>query len=235
MVTIYTISYNEELMMEFFINHYRGLFPNCEINVYDNQSTDKTVEICKKNNCNVIEYNTNNTLSDSEYLKIKNNCWKTSKTDWVIVCDVDELIEVTMNDLLKEESEGTNCFLFHGYSMMSNDEEIDLKNMCYGFRDLGFDKTFLFNKKLINEINYSPGCHKSQPKSNLGVKFSKKTYRALHYKYLNPKYTVERHSLFGNRLSDENKRKGWGIHYTFTEESIIKYYHEMSKKLKKLI
>jgi glycosyltransferase involved in cell wall biosynthesis len=48
MVTIYTITYNEELMIEFFINHYRKKFPGCEIVVFDNYSTDKTVEIAKK-------------------------------------------------------------------------------------------------------------------------------------------------------------------------------------------
>ena len=70
MITIYTITYNEEKLIKFFINHYRERFPNCEINIFDNYSTDRTTEIAKELNCNVIFYDTNDKLSDSEYLKI---------------------------------------------------------------------------------------------------------------------------------------------------------------------
>jgi glycosyltransferase involved in cell wall biosynthesis len=60
MITVHVITYNEEIMIEFFINHYRERFPNCEINIYDNYSTDRTVEIGKQYNCNIIMYDTNN-------------------------------------------------------------------------------------------------------------------------------------------------------------------------------
>jgi len=36
-MTIYTITYNEELMLPYFIRHYRLRFPNCKIVVYDNE------------------------------------------------------------------------------------------------------------------------------------------------------------------------------------------------------
>ena len=232
MVTIHTIAYNEELMIEFFINHYRGRFPNCNIIVYDNESTDSTVEIAKKHHCKVITYSTDNTLSDQKYLDIKNNCWKDSDTDWNVVCDCDELIDVTENDLLKEESLGTNCFRFEGYSMMNNSNEIDIPSMKYGFRDPHFDKNFLFNKKYLSEINYAPGCHTSNPKARFFKKliFSEKKYIALHYKYLSPQHTVNRHMLYSKRLSEDNKRKGWGEQYSYVE-SVIGFYEKQKDKL----
>ena len=73
MVTIYTLTYNEEAMIEFFINHYRKRFPNCQINIFDNYSTDETIKIAKKNDCNVIMYDTKNKIQDNKYLEIKNN------------------------------------------------------------------------------------------------------------------------------------------------------------------
>ena len=123
MVTVYTITYNEEVMIEFFINHYRKIFPNCEINVYDNYSTDLTVDIAKKYGCNVIPYDTNNELSDETYLQIKNNEWKNSKTDWVIVCDCDEFIEINESQLINEEKKLTNIVKPIGYSLMNNEWE----------------------------------------------------------------------------------------------------------------
>ena len=236
MVTIYTITYNEEVIIESFINHYRKNFPNCEININDNYSTDLTVEIAKKYGCNVVLYNTNNELSDETYLQIKNNVWKTSKTDWVIICDCDELIEINESQLISEEKELTNIIKPIGYSLMNNNEIVDIKNMKYGFRDLGFDKCILFNKKFIKEINYSVGAHSCHPVGyNNGVKFNNNTYRLLHYKYLSPSYTVNRHKMFGERLSEINKKRGWGIHYGFSSESIIEYYNEQKNKLIKLL
>jgi len=64
-------------MLPFMIKWYRERFPNCLIIVYDNESTDRSVQIALENNCKVISYSTNNQLSDSKYLEIKNNCWKT--------------------------------------------------------------------------------------------------------------------------------------------------------------
>jgi len=236
MVTVYTITYNEEVMIEFFINHYRKIFPNCEINVYDNYSTDLTVDIAKKYGCNVIPYDTNNELSDETYLQIKNNAWKNSKTDWVIVCDCDEFIEINESQLINEEKKLTNIVKPIGYSLMNNDEIINIKNMKYGFKDSGFDKCILFNKKFIKEINYSVGSHGCHPvEYNNDVKYNDTEYRLLHYKYLSPTYTVNRHKMFGERLSENNKKKGWGIHYSFSSESIIKYYEETNKHLIKLL
>ena len=64
------------------IKWYRERFPNCLIIVYDNESTDRSVQIALENNCKVISYSTNNQLSDSKYLEIKNNCWKTDYTSY---------------------------------------------------------------------------------------------------------------------------------------------------------
>jgi glycosyltransferase involved in cell wall biosynthesis len=233
MITIYTLTYNEEVMIEFFIQHYRRNFPGCIINIYDNESTDRTVEIAKSYGCNIITYKTNNTLSDSEYLKIKNNCWVESTTDWVLVCDCDELLEINEHNLLTEINNNTTIIKPEGYSLMNNNDEINLKIMEFGFRDFGFDKCVLFNSEKINEINYSPGCHSCSPVGD--VKYNTDKYRLLHYKYLSPQYSVDRHKMFGERLSDDNKKRGWGIHYTFSSDSIIEFYKTKQKELIKLL
>ena len=55
MITIYTIAYNEEVMLPFMIKWYRERFPECKIVVYDNFSTDKTEEIALSNDCQVVK------------------------------------------------------------------------------------------------------------------------------------------------------------------------------------
>jgi hypothetical protein len=237
MVTVYTLTYNEELLIEFFIKHYRKNFPDCKIVIYDNESTDNTIKIASKFNCEVITYNTNNQLSDLEYLKIKNNCWKTSDTDWNIICDCDELIEINQTELKEEESFGTNCVKFQGYNMVNTEEQINLQKIKLGFKENSFNKFYLFNKKEILEINYSPGCHNANPilVNNKQLRLSKNIYNALHYKYLHPKYTIERNKLFAERMSDENKKNKWGVQYFFDENWVNSIYNGKKNELIKLI
>lgn len=234
MITVHTITYNEEIMIEFFINHYRNNFPKCKINIYDNYSTDKTVEIAKKHNCNVIFYDTNNQLNDQRYLEIKNNCWKDSETDWVVVCDCDELIEINQNQLTHEESNGTNIIKSTGFCFMNNNPT-ELCDMKYGFRDLRSDKCVLFNKKHLSEINYGAGAHVCSPIPNNQLTYNKDEYRLLHYKYLNPEYTINRYEMFSKRLSDVNKKNKWGFHYNMSKKDINDFYINKQKELIKLL
>jgi hypothetical protein len=237
MITIHMIAYNEEKIIGFMIENYKKYLPNCNIVLYDNESTDNTKHIALDYGCSVITYKTNNTLSDAKYLEIKNNCWKDSKTKWNIACDCDELTVITEDDIIHEEKLGSNIISFEGYSMMNNADNVDLYSMKHGFRDNGYDKQYLFNKAQIKEINYEPGCHKSKPipENNYNIKFSDKKYKALHFKYLSPNYTICRNYLFANRLSSENKEKGWGIHYNFSDQSVVDFYNNMSKNLEKII
>jgi hypothetical protein len=234
MLTVHVITYNEELMIEFFINHYRKLFPNCIIKIYDNYSTDNTVKIAENLGCLINYYDSNDKLSDSKYLEIKNNCWKDSETDWVVVCDCDELIKISESELINESKNGITLFKFEGYNMVNTKRNINLEKITLGFREPIYDKTLLFNKTKIKEINYAPGCHYSSP--NGEVVYSPNRYNILHYKYLGVKYTISRNKLFAERLSEDNKLKKWGFHYNATESETKEYYNEINNKnLTKLI
>jgi glycosyltransferase involved in cell wall biosynthesis len=222
MITVYTVAFNEEVFIQFMIDHYRSRFPGCEIVVYDNESTDATAEIAKKNNCSVITYSTNNQISDRKYLEIKNNCWKTAKTDWVLVCDMDELLNITQDELVQEDAAGVSAISSEGYNMINMKDDYDLDGIVHGSRCEPYDKTYLFNKSKISEINYTPGCHKCNPTGTF-VPSSKK-YLAYHYKCINPDFQVARYKSYAERLSPENKKHSWGNHYMQAEQDIRNGY-----------
>jgi glycosyltransferase involved in cell wall biosynthesis len=222
MITVYTVSYNEEAFIQFMIDHYRSRFLGCEIVVYDNESTDSTVKIAKDNGCQVISYSTNNKISDSKYLEIKNNCWKSAKTDWVLVCDTDELLDVNEDCLSFEHNNQTSIIRSEAFDMVNMECDFDLKSICYGARAPNHDKSYLFNKALISEINYEPGCHKSNP-SGL-IKYSSSSYRLYHYNFINEDLTMAKYKTYASRLSDENIKNGWGSHYLLSEEQIKDFY-----------
>lgn len=233
MITIYTIAYNEELQIQFTIDHYRKRFHDCKIVVYDNMSTDNTALIAKNNNCVVIPYDTNNTIMDSKYLEIKNNCWKTASTDWVLICDVDELLDINESQLQEEAFHGNTIIKSKGFNMINMEDNYDLDNITYGVRSEPYDKYYLFNKAYINNINYMPGCHKANP---IGlIKLSNEYYNAYHFNFINIDLSIKKYKEYGKRLSPENIKNGWGFHYLYTEEKIKDEFTALRKAAIKII
>jgi glycosyltransferase involved in cell wall biosynthesis len=214
MITVFALAFNEEILAQFMIDHYRSRFPNCHIIIYDNGSTDKTVEIAKANNCEVIDYThlSGRKLNDILHMKIKNTCWKNAKTDWVLVQDFDELLDITQQQLKNEESLATTLIKSEAWQMVNMEDNYDIKNIKHGYRDADnspYDKTLLFNKKFIKEVNYSIGAHSCAPIGT--IKYNFNPYKLYHYRFINPEAEVIKCQLTAQRLSEENKRYGMGI------------------------
>lgn len=219
MIHLYSIIFNSELFLQFMIDHYRNKFPNCLITFYENQSTDASKEIALKNNCEIIDYNTNGILDDLNLIKLKNNCWKNSKTDWVIIVDPDELLNISEDELKNEENYGTSIIKPEGYDLVNLEDNFNLINMKYGLRNTMYDKCCLFNKTKIKDINWIAGAHVCNPIGNIKYNYNK--YKLYHYKYLNPQFTIDRYKMTAKRLSEINLKTGMG-NYVLSSEDTIK-------------
>jgi glycosyltransferase involved in cell wall biosynthesis len=218
------MAYNEELLLPHMINHYRERFPNCHIVVYDNESIDATEKIAISNNCEVRKYCTNNQIDDDKLRNLKNNCWKTATTDWVLVCDVDEWLDINETDLKKEDSSGTLIIRSEAYNMVNMEDNLDIPNIKYGWRNQAYDKMFLFNKKYIKEINYCHGAHLCQPISIKPIKYSETPYKLYHCHYINIELSVQRHKMTMSRMSEKNLKNGWGVIHPDPEGDIRKIF-----------
>lgn len=229
MITIYTIAWNEEIMLPHFIFHYTSLFPTCKIVVCSNESTDRTERIAKENGCEVRVFKTGGKLSDRTYLDIKNNWWREATTDWVLIADVDEHLYIHQGQLIEEEKKGVTIIKSKGFNMVSDNDDQLYKPLYIkrGVRSESYDKLYLFNKRHIQEINYLPGCHKALPKGN--VHYSHFAYPCRHYKYYNLPYMIERHAKFSKRLSEDNIKRGYGGHYLYSAAEITKEFNEARK------
>ena len=227
------MAWNEEIMIQFMINHYKSRFPNCHIIVRDNQSQDNTVEIALKNKCEVIPYNTNGQIDDFKLRDLKNNCWKMADTDWVLVCDTDELLDITEEDLKKEESLGTTIINTQGYDMINMEDNLDLSNIEYGSKDSNYSKLSLFNKKFIQEINYECGAHKSYPTGY--IKLSDTVYNLYHYKFINLNYLINRFKLTDQRLSPDNKKHKMGVYNSDPAEKTRAIFEQRRLKATKIL
>mgnify|MGYP003647409292 CR=1 FL=1 len=225
-VDIHTFCWNEEIRLPYFLRHY---YPICRnMYIYDNGSNDKSEDIASKYSRVVWDKSLYGLgeINDITLREIKNTAWKkTSRdADWVVVCDIDEIVyhRVGLQKYMERATDrGYTILRPHGYDMVStaipthegmfyDDDEFK-----YGVKhDNGgrCDKQCIFSPKHIVDINYDFGAHYANPTGNVKVAYDV-DLKLLHYKYLSRDYIVDRHMVCAQRMSDINKRSGWGAHY----------------------
>jgi glycosyltransferase involved in cell wall biosynthesis len=232
MITVYTLAHNEELLIQFMIDHYRERFPSSNIVLYDNQSTDNTVQIARDNACGVVEFNTNNKYHERRQMEIRNECFKGALTDWVLVCDMDELLDINEQELKDEIKSGSTIIRTEVYDMINRQNNADVLSMKHAVKSPLLGKLSLFNKKYIKEMNYGPGSHSCNP---LGTAvYSKKVYKMYHYNSLGEDITIKKFKERKARMSKDSMENGWGSHYFMKADEIREEYSVESKKAKKI-
>ena len=111
--------------------------------------------------------------------------------------------------------------------MIDMENKLDIPGIKYGMRDAYHDKSYLFNKKFISEINYSGGAHTCRPVGL--VVYSHKTYKLYHYCYINYDVTVARYKDYRARISPEDIKAGCGL-WSENPEEISALYTETRKQ-----
>jgi hypothetical protein len=177
-ISIYTVVKDQKRLAEFYYEHYRNLFPGCKFFIFDNNSTDGTADVFSGDDCVVENYPAYDEVRKTYHY---NNVWKGSDADWVIVCDIDELIQITPEQLKEEHEAGTNVIFFQGWQMIALDDTYnnDPRTITHGFRDSRYDKAAMFNP-LIDEIGYTLGAHMAKPEPK-EMKMVGWKYKLLHY------------------------------------------------------
>jgi glycosyltransferase involved in cell wall biosynthesis len=230
MIDVYLLCFNEEKILPFVIEHYKKYMPNANVIFYDNMSTDNSEKIILDSGYKIRKFDTGNTFDDARHMQLKNNCWKEdSQNNWVLTADLDELPCVTEADLLEEDKTQTSILSFEGFTFVGGTTGCDLSSLKRGIRDGGHDKKHIFNRRLIKEMNYGPGAHTANPAGN--VKYSQKKYRTLHYKWISLEYVMNRHNMYAQRISQTNKKNGWGIQYYWTKERLTEVYNSLLPSL----
>ena len=233
MISVFVMVYNEEHIMQHFVDWYRSRFPGCNIFVYDNFSTDSTAEIARRNACEVRLYDSGGEVNDELLRNHKNNCWRNAPTDWVLVCDADELLEIDEAQLRAEEANGTTIVRAIGYTMVNLVDDFDLRGITHGYPDIYYDKTMLFDRRHIQHIDYDYGAHHSHPKGN--VRYNSQSYRLLHYNMMGLEFALKRQHETMRRVSEFNKLRCLGIQYFASDDDVKKRYEEARRIATKIL
>lgn len=225
-INIFLLCYNESPLLPHTIAHYKKLLPRSKITIYDNNSTDNSVQIATSLGCKVIPWNSNNIIDEHKYRYIKNNCWKTISDGWIIIADMDELLCVTEHDLKTEKDLGNTIISIRGLDMIGESNTLDLTDIdlqkitkyVYNNRE---DKSLCFYRNSIGEMNYTLGAHRAYPIGD--VKYTQKIYYNKHMSYLGLNYVINK---MITRYERSHKMRGFGLatHYTNNKDDIIEDY-----------
>ena len=241
MIHIYILCYNEEKIIASTIDHYKKLLPSSTITICDNESTDDSVKIVRERGCTIHTYKTDGKVNDFVYNDIKENLWRESETEWVMVCDMDEFLCISEKELELEDSKGTTLIKTQGYSMLADSKSVRLDDILLetideGYEDNNYSKIICFKRKDVERMNYNAGAHVCNPIGRKIV-FSEGAYPLYHFKYLGFPYLLFNFSSNYKR-SYEMRQFGMALHYTEDEQKIrdiLKKARNVSYKVKPLV
>jgi glycosyltransferase involved in cell wall biosynthesis len=217
-IEAFIIAWNESETIHLTIKHYQKYCS--KITIFDNFSDDNTREIAESMGCYVKLFGIQGLLSDQEYIKVKNNCWKESKADFVVVCDADEILDLSF-------IQDTNATIIKTFGWNVHSTSLPINSwleQTTGVYDKNYSKSALFSPKL-KEIGYIYGCHDCKPIGN--VSYSEFTVPLFHYRNAGGSYRlVKRHALYRPRLAPINKKWNLGEHYNHEDERRIREWKE---------
>lgn len=236
-VEVFTLCWNEIDVLPWVVDYWQKYATH--VTVFDNGSTDGSTWYLSKFDWITVKEFLTEGMNDAVHADIKNKCWKGSDADFVVVCDMDEMLLAP--DILKSlenmKASGATICKPVWYELQAEERPKyetgkmlhETSPMARPFQD--FSKAIIFDPKAITNIGYSVGAHKCDPQGNVKWYEGQDIY-ALHINHnLSFDYKIQRYRSMNANLSQKNKNQRWGIHYGFDEGLLRRAWEEDAKKL----
>lgn len=232
-IEVFCLCGNEEKLMPYYMRHYNQF---AKVILLANNCTDSTMDIARSMGAEVHNLIIPDEIDDFLFVAIRNEYWKTSKADWIIWADADEFIyhPNLLNILSKTKA---TAILPHFYNMYSETfpttegqiyDEVKL-GVRWGGETNEYGKVNVFKLPDIKEINYNPGCHRVKLEGNV-ILDDNSGIKTLHMRNMGAQFIIERNIERAARLSEVNKRNGFGLYVERPpEETRRLFYEEMSE------
>lgn len=219
--------------MPYFMRHYTQF---AKVILLANNCTDRTVEIARSMGAEVHTLIISDEFHDNLFTSIRNEYWKGSKADWIMWADADEFIHCP--DIVQILKDTKATAILPAYYNMYSEEFPITKGQIYDEVKLGarwggetneYGKVNIFKLPEIREINYNPGCHRVNMKGRV-VLSETDLIKTLHMRNMGAQFVVDRNKRSASRLSESNRRNGFGLYVDRPEETIRElFYTEMSE------
>jgi len=222
-VEVITFTYDESLHIDYLVKWYSARVRNLKITVYDNHSTDGTVAKARSLGCKDISWGRASHMDERLFTNLKNQCFKESVSDYFIICDVDELLDVTELDLIAKQPAAVQGI---GYQRVETNN-IKFDEIRSGARDSNYDKHFMFKRSEVLEINYADGAHYCKPVFVEGAAGKVILHRNLyHLRWFSFEFVLNRYKRNAKRTTEKDRALGLSIHYFFDEKTLVQEYSQ---------
>ena len=205
---VYTFCYNEEKILPYVIEYWKQYA--AKVIVYDNGSTDNSLKILSQYSwIEVREFDTENTFDPEKISQYKSFCYADAigKADYVMVCDIDEVLLPTENllpELVLAKKDNIQLFQTKYYEIINNelnpkyDSLIHTAEGYYAYPNVNIHKAIVFDPRIKiafghNSLTYSTNrnyitksiitLHLKMISSNILVSRQKHLYLRLNKKY----------------------------------------------------
>lgn len=234
---IYILCFNEEILIQRTIDHYKKKFPSAKIIILDNYSTDASRDIATENGCEVRFIDTHGSQDEVIMKNIRNTVWNEVAEGWVIMCDMDEWLEATEDDLAREEALGVNVLEVRGYDMVGDSttislSDIDLNTVKKGVYKPNMSKRVCFRRPDIQSMRYGIGMHTNDPLIARGhtLKYSAQQYVLRHMYILGLEYLIDKHRRRYERNEHARRLGYYNGHYTLDIKQLTSFYDDHASR-----
>lgn len=223
-IEVHALCWNESQLLPLFLSHYSELAE--KIVVWDNCSDDGSDELvrgCPK--AELRKFDTGQFASEDRGLEIKNQGWKGTKADWVVICDLDELVyhPQLADYLLHSDADVLRCDGFNVTGPRLPRRPDLAQPIWKGQYNPWYSKPILF-RPAIGEIRFAPGSHGADPPCEI----KPSPVKLLHCQFLRSceEFIARIHRLRGRR-SPHDLERGYGAQYLKSEEEIRESYRHV--------
>ena len=232
------LCWNEIELVPFVMDYWKRAGVD-KLYVYDNGSTDGTLEALKKYDfVETLHFDSEGYTNEFILTQLRNTLWKRSigRADWVIVSDFDEVPwysgEGTLKDYLEKQDRAIRtrmpqllCEDFPEYDGHFLHTLPEMRE----FEDTNMNKTLTFPIKNLKEINYLIGAHECRP---VGVEVMEypEDFCFYHLKHLGKEYVVKKSTRLYENLHPAIQQSLIDIHYKQYMLEYDKYFEEFKNK-----
>ena len=223
-VEVHVLRYGDAWLVPYVIKHYATYATR--LIIHDAGPKD-TFGVSEGGFVEVRPWSLGPEVNDLKYAELRNECWKGTDADWVIVADLDEFIyfpEGADKSLGAYTRMGAAVIRPHGFEMFSETYPTT-SGQIYDEVKMGapddkwYAKPILFSPKLVSETRLGLGSHESDPvlhderRFHVGPKwpFAKPPCWLLHFHHIGPKQDIAaKFDATKSRMCKENLANNWG-------------------------